>query len=292
MATGSNGLCSALLGACFAALLGSGCGRESQPDTPTGIRAERVPLGVALEDPTAASWREVPETRISMLPQMAVSPSHPQPSVTELRVRAAHDGDRLAVRITWEDATEDVVLHSDRFGDQVAIQFPLRPDAEPTPSPMMGHIGAPVRILQWRAVLQRELAHGTATIRELYPNAVVDLYPDRLLSGEVVGLYMGGRALGNPVSRPRLLSPVVTHVAEGWGTLTAAAEQPASGAGVWSRGSWTVVILYPLSPRADVPGGLRPGLETIVAFAVWDGGNREVGARKAWSTWVPLSIAP
>ena len=35
---------------------------------------------------------------------------------------------------------------------------------------------------------------------------------------------------------------------------------------------------------------LRIGDATVAAFAVWEGGHREVGARKAWSAWVPLTI--
>jgi hypothetical protein len=28
----------------------------------------------------------------------------------------------------------------------------------------------------------------------------------------------------------------------------------------------------------------------VAAFAVWEGGNREVGARKAWSAWIPVVV--
>ena len=35
---------------------------------------------------------------------------------------------------------------------------------------------------------------------------------------------------------------------------------------------------------------LVAGDRTVVAFAAWEGGNREVGARKSWSPWVPLVI--
>jgi hypothetical protein len=37
---------------------------------------------------------------------------------------------------------------------------------------------------------------------------------------------------------------------------------------------------------------LLPGDRAVVAFAVWEGGHREVGARKAWALWTPLVIAP
>jgi hypothetical protein len=44
------------------------------------------------------------------------------------------------------------------------------------------------------------------------------------------------------------------------------------------------------SDDANAPR-LAPGDRTVVAFAVWDGGGHEVGARKAWGSWVPLVIA-
>jgi DMSO reductase family type II enzyme heme b subunit len=184
----------------------------------------------------------------------------------------------------------DIDTVVDRFGDQVAVQFPADPASEVQPMPMMGHVGAPVRILQWRAVLQHELQHGAPTIKDLYPNAVVDLYPDRLLSGEEVRPYAGGRGLGNPVSRPRALSPVVSHVAHGWGSLTATFDQEAGGRGVWRDGRWHVVITYPLAHEGRT--GLRGGSASVAAFAVWDGGQREVGSRKAWTPWVPLQLEP
>jgi hypothetical protein len=36
---------------------------------------------------------------------------------------------------------------------------------------------------------------------------------------------------------------------------------------------------------------LLPGDRAVVSFAVWEGGHREVGARKAWAPWTPLTIA-
>jgi DMSO reductase family type II enzyme heme b subunit len=263
-----------------------------QPAPAADVVAVRLPMGHRLDDPEARFWREVPEARVELLPQTVAMPTQPDPATAELSVRAAHDGEVLAVRLEWEDPTEDTFTTVDRFGDQVAVQFPARHGHEPLPSPMMGHEGAPVRIMQWRGVLQHELAHGAPTIHDLYPNAVVDLYPDRLLGGEVAAPYGGGRLVGNPVSRPRLLSPVITQVAEGWGTLTDAADQPAGGAGVWHRGRWQVVITVPLGPAAWGEAALRPGLETAAAFAVWDGGAHEVGSRKAWSMWVPFRIEP
>jgi DMSO reductase family type II enzyme heme b subunit len=265
---------------------------QSDPVDPAEpqVRAVRAPAAARVDDPDAAFWAQVPEVTVATLAQVVVAPMRPDPAVSEVQVRASHDGQFLAVRLEWADPAPDIDTVVDRFGDQVAVQFPADPASEVQPMPMMGHVGAPVRILQWRAVLQHELQHGAPTIKDLYPNAVVDLYPDRLLSGEDVRPYTGGRGLGNPVSRPRALSPVVSHVANGWGSLTATFDQEAGGSGVWRDGRWHVVITYPLANAGRI--GLRSGSESVVAFAVWDGGQREVGSRKAWTPWVPLHLEP
>jgi DMSO reductase family type II enzyme heme b subunit len=85
-------------------------------------------------------------------------------------------------------------------------------------------------------------------------------------------------------------SILVSHVSEGFGTLTATFDQEAGGRGVWRDGRWHVVITHPLARAGRT--GLRAGSETVVAFAVWDGGQREVGGRKAWTPWVPFLLEP
>jgi hypothetical protein len=39
-----------------------------------------------------------------------------------------------------------------------------------------------------------------------------------------------------------------------------------------------------------LPEGLAPKKRTSVAFAVWQGSNREAGARKMRSGWSPLAM--
>jgi DMSO reductase family type II enzyme heme b subunit len=79
-------------------------------------------------------------------------------------------------------------------------------------------------------------------------------------------------------------------MAEGFGTLTVEPEQQSDGRGVWAEGRWRVVITHPMAPGDPNDPMLAPGSETLAAFAVWEGGAREVGARKAWSNWVQLKL--
>jgi DMSO reductase family type II enzyme heme b subunit len=250
-----------------------------------GINAVAVDQAGPLKDPEAAHWADAPATQVAMYPQVVTRPHHPEISVTELTVRAVHNGRWIGVLIEWQDPNPENILRSDSFGDQVAVQFPVQSPA----SPMMGNPGGLVNILQWRAAFQRDLSEGQAGIRDLYPYALVDVYPDEVLNLTDARAYTGGLGVDNPVSRP-FDSPVLDQVAEGWGTLTVKPVQQADGWGVWKDGTWRVAITRPMTRQNPGDPELKPGTESMAAFAVWNGTRGEVGARKAWSNWVPLTI--
>jgi hypothetical protein len=90
-------------------------------------------------------------------------------------------------------------------------------------------------------------------------------------------------AAGNRRVGPRA-QPVEDIVAEAPGTITAAGGARSRGKGVRTANGWAVVIARPM------PAGLAPNVRTNIAFAVWDGAAREVGARKMRTIWVPLSV--
>lgn len=245
--------------------------------------------GVNLNDPLAAWWKDVPAVAVPMIPQVVATPLHTQIAVAEMQVRAAHNGRDLAFLIEWKDATKSDRIVVDRFGDQVAVELPLV--REPAASPMMGNMGGRVAIMQWRAAFQKDLDAGEPQVRDLYPNALVDIYPDQMLRAIDARPYMGAIGVDNPISHPKR-SPVLDQMAEGWSTMTVKPEQHADGKGVWQDGVWRVVITHPLASGDPNDAQLAPGAESMAAFAVWDGGAQEVGSRKAWASWVPLKLAP
>jgi DMSO reductase family type II enzyme heme b subunit len=254
----------------------------------TPITAVRVGGAGPITDPLAPAWAKARPLRVATLPQTVALPHKPDAAVKELTVRALHNGGWIAVLIEWKDATLSDRIVLDNFGDQVAVQFPVQKTAPP--SPMMGNPGGRVNIMQWRAAFQRDLDQGPPTVRDLYPNAWADVYPDEVMSASDARPYTGALGVENPISRGRA-SPVLDQMAEGWGSMTVKPDQHALGKGVWKDGTWRVVITRPMvSDDANAPQ-LVPGDRTFAAFAVWEGGNREVGSRKAWSPWVPLVLA-
>ena len=242
-----------------------------------------------ITDPAAAVWKQSRQVHVAMLPQTVTLPHNDHPAIHQISVRAVHNGGWIAFLLEWSDPTlsERVVL--DNFGDQVAVELPIDTKGPP-PSPMMGNPGGRVNIMQWRAAFQHDLDKGPPTVRDLYPNAWADVYPDEILSAADARPYSGALGIENPISRGRA-SPVLDQMAEGWGTMTVKPDQHALGKGVWKDGTWRVVITRQMASDDLNAPRLEPGLQTYVAFAVWDGGGREVGARKAWASWVSLRVA-
>ena len=277
--------------ACVVLALGLAAGLGLAPGAlaQTAITAVRVAGAGPLADIQAPHWKQARPVKVPMQPQVMALPHKPDPAVKELLVRAVHNGGWIAFLIEWQDPSPSDRVVLDNFGDQVAVQLPVNVKGSP-PAPMMGNPGGRVNIMQWRAAFQHDLDHGAPTVRDLYPNAWADVYPDEVMSATDARPYSGALGLENPISRGRA-SPVLDQMAEGWGSMTVKPDQRALGAGVWKDGRWRVTITRPMvSDDLNAPQ-LTPGTRTVAAFAVWEGGRGEVGARKAWASWVPLRLA-
>jgi DMSO reductase family type II enzyme heme b subunit len=252
------------------------------------LTAVRVRGAGPVTDPDAPVWKQARPVKVAMQPQVVTLPRKTDAAVQEMTVRAVHNGGWIAFLLEWRDPTISNKIVLDNFGDQVAVQLPV--DGKVVPSPMMGNPGGRVNIMQWRAAFQNDLDKGPPTVRDLYPNAWADVYPDEVLGAADARPYTGALGLENPISRGHA-SPVLDQMAEGWGSMTVKPDQHALGRGVWAGGIWRVVISRPMvSDDVNAPR-LQPGDRTVAGFAVWEGGNREVGARKAWAPWVPLVLA-
>ena len=248
----------------------------------TTLVAARVPAPTPADDPDAAAWDDAPELVVPLLAQQLVPPSLDTLGVSDLRVRAVHDGTRIAFRLAWEDATVDDLDGIDAFHDAVAVMVPAGGAAKPAIT--MGAPGAPVHIFQWRATWQRDIAaQGKTGVDQIYPRVVHDVMPDDLLPPETAGLYWVGRAAGNPLSQTTRTTPVEQVVAEGFGSTTHLPETDALGRGLHDGSGWRVSLGYPAFGKNLAP-------PAAVAFAVWLGSQRNRGGRKHYADWVPLRV--
>lgn len=255
-------------------------------------RAARVAADLSRPDPDAAYWQAVEPRPVGLVAQPMVRPRPTETLTSEVDVRAVHDGRWLALRLAWKDPDKSEAGRLGEFSDAAAVQFPLQPGESPPPI-FMGVRGMPVHIFHWRAQYQRDREVGKPTMRDLYPNLSIDMYPleyadpgrlDPPLAAREQ--YSPGLAVGNPQSFPK--SGVDEILAEGFST-SSVQDSAAAGRATWQDGEWRLVIARPLA----IEGGstLAPGAATFVAFAVWQGGEGEVGSRKSVTmAWTALEL--
>jgi DMSO reductase family type II enzyme heme b subunit len=240
-------------------------------------------------DPGDAVWNDAPEHVAKLLLQDLVEPRLQQASTPDVRIRARATGDLLALRLEWPDPSVDDLPGAGRFNDACAVQVPRKPAA--VPDPQMGQAGNGVAITFWRADWQATVNGRGDSIRDLYPNALIDHYPFEAPSLEkgspaqqkLATQYAPAEGAGNRRGGTRTTA-VEDLIAEGPGTLSPAPSTTSRGRGVRTPTGWSVVITRPL------PAGLTPKSPSQIAFAVWEGSRQEAGARKMRTGWIPISI--
>lgn len=273
------------IAAAVPAVVAVGCRKAEEPPVTDVVVAAVDSLPA---EPDSEHWSRAPELAVNLLLQDQVDPRLLAPSTDELRVRALTDGSRVAFRLEWTDATKDDLATSASFTDACAVQLPavVAPDV---PSPQMGEKGRPVRITFWSAGWQAALEGRGGSLNDLYPNASIDHYPFEAPSLEpgsaeqkaMAQRYAPAAALGNMMAGPHGRA-VQDLVAEGPGTLATAESTGSEGRGERSEDGWSVVISRPL------PRGFGSAVPAQVAFAVWEGSQGEVGARKMRTGWIAL----
>jgi DMSO reductase family type II enzyme heme b subunit len=267
-------------------LFAAGCKKTPVPATEViAVSTAQLPAG-----PSDAAWDSTPEYSAKLIPQDLVEPRLAQGSTPEVRVQAMTNGAEIAFRLRWVDAVQSDAAGPGKFVDACAVQVPTRLTSNP-PAPQMGEAGNSVQIAYWRADWQAWVNGRADTIKSIYPNAEITHYPFQaspLGTGspeqqEMARRYAPADAVGNRRQGPRQ-SAVESLLAEGPGTLAPNPSLAVKGSGVRTQDGWAVMIVRPL------PEGLAPNARTSVAFAVWQGANKEAGARKMRSGWAPLAV--
>ena len=93
---------------------------------------------------------------------------------------------------------------------------------------------------------------------------------------------------------PRRVSSVEDLIGGGFSTLTTKRKQgTVQGEGYWKDGFWHVVIRRPLANKdPQNEARLEPGRLQAIAFAIWNGENKERNGQKAVAPWFQLLIDP
>lgn len=234
----------------------------SAEDTPRArdvIRASIAegPLPLGAED---VAWDDVELFYIPLVGQITISPRWFVPSADGIWVQAVHNGEQLAVRLTWNDPTRspDPVWddyfqrivgamaapdapHLEQQGpDLLTVQFPLNlPEGMERPYFLGGDSRRPVYALQWSSA-NDQIEQGTA------------------------------RSLASFVAES---GPSLSH------------------SSAFDAGRWRVQFTRPLSvgdPSTAL--SLVEGQPIPIAFGVADGSNGEDVTRRAISAWYAIYL--
>lgn len=267
---------------------------QAQPQLLAAYRPAPLPL----TDPLAALWADLPAQTVPLTAQAGIAPALLQASVASVEVKTVHDGQWIAFWLSWPDESQDMsATRLDDFSDAAAVEVA---PAGSMPNICMGLVGQPLNLWHWKASWQKDVDEGFQEVLSAYPNFWGDFYPYVLgeppfrypqdwRSPEARALVPAWEA-GNLLANPERVTPVEDLSAEGFGTVTSQAHQDVLGHGVWKDGRWYVTFARTLSTGDPNDSQLAPGDSRSVAFAVWNGSNQEVGARKQLSAWVTLVV--
>ena len=202
----------------------------------------------------------------------------------DLTVAAVHDGQSLAIRLSWPDETEN--LHApqpEHFKDLAAVQL-YRGAVEPFLG--MGAEKNALDVWQWRA--------GTGEDRNA--DSQLDDYPfDTPTYRELAGSgsppdFITARTAGNPMADADRAAWSLTAKGPGSLTFMPRPSQLVTASATWRDGRWTVTLSRPLSVPADAGLTLSAGNRYSAAFALWDGAAKDRAGQKAITIWQDLVL--
>jgi len=231
------------------------------------IRARLIEgeLPTTPEDPT---WAKVAPMTLPLSGQVITRPVWPEPTARALTVRSVHNGTEIAFLLEWQDNTKNDRLTPGTFRDGVAIGLPL---GDAPAFFCMGQLDHYINIWHWKADWQSDIDRRAARSGERQREGVRTF--------EVI---------------PRRVSSVEDLIGGGFSTLTTKEKQGrVQGKATWKDGVWHVVMRRPLgSEEQENEAKLVPGRVQTVAFAVWNGENKERNGQKAVAPWFQLVIDP
>jgi hypothetical protein len=157
----------------------------------------------------------------------------------------------------------------------------------------MGSKEHPTDIWFWKAEWQMRVDEKIdSDIVLAYANRVsdsnVETYPQ--LMNDIANL--AGRDAGNINSETAKVSPVENVMAIGPQTVTSFPknEQKVMGRGIWDGQKWQVVFVRKLKFDSKRKVNFIKGESIPIAFAIWNGSEKDRNGQKMVSTWYDLKL--
>lgn len=222
--------------------------------------------------PSDVAWETIAPIPIPLSGQIITRPVWPEPSAKVISVRSVHNGKDISFLVEWQDATKNERLTPGVFRDGVALALPL---GNAPAFFCMGQLDHYVNIWHWKADWQSDVDRRKARAKER-------------------GRKRGGIRRFEVI--PRRPSSIEDLIGGGFSTLTSKVRQgKVKGEAEWKNGFWRVVMKRPLTKSGDDTENealLVPGRMQAVAFAVWNGENKERNGQKAVASWLQLLVDP
>lgn len=229
------------------------------------------------DDARSAAWGDARELEVVLAPVVWHAAA-----VLGAKVAAVHDGQRIAIRLRWRDATrDDVTTNESELRDAAALAF-SNEDAPPLFG--MGAHDQPVNLWHWKAERMIDAKGMLDLVRKLPHTWIDPVFGESRL--DVGPVYLPAPSSSVAAGRPLELS------AE---TFAAIRELESEGkalacAARYDDGEWAVVFTRSLEPRVEREVMLRPGVPALVALAIWDGSGGDRGGCKSTSIWQKIAL--
>ena len=222
--------------------------------------------------PSDKAWEALAPIPIPLSGQIITRPVWPEPSFKVISVRSIHNGKEISFLVEWRDATKNERLTPGVFRDGAAVALPL---GDAPAFFCMGQLDHYVNIWHWKADWQSDVDRRAARMKEKKRKK---------------------RGIRRFEVIPRRASSVEDLIGGGFSTLTTKARQgKIKGQAEWKNGFWRVVMKRPLTRQgkeAENEATIIPGRMQAVAFAVWNGENKERNGQKAVASWLQLLVDP
>ena len=229
-----------------------------------------------LDDPDAALWDQAPEVRVVLAPLW-----WNDDSVVEARLAGLHDGETVALRLTWADASRgDRLLDGATLRDAAALAFS---GASAPPLFGMGSAEHPINLWHWKAFELGDAA-GLLDLIESPPHALGLTHTDEVRLDAPVYLPALDRGPGGAHA---LTAQSHQHVVDAFPHGLEVRSQAR-----WKDGRWSVVFRRALEPRSASEVPLRPDSRIQIACAIWNGAVGDRLGQKSISIWHELALAP
>jgi hypothetical protein len=272
----------------------------SDPSLQTRAEHKRTKLTAHHAQGSLADAEDTKEWEAVKAVPIAVSPlwwrNYEEPDLT---VAAQHDGQTLAIRLSWHDRTRnESAIRPQDFEDMAAVQLFK---GSPEPFLGMGTVDKPVDVWLWNPSIQAKPANYP-DVDTAYPRMYVDMYPfenpgngprPHSLANQPAD-FVTARKAGNLRADPAHGFTASSLQAGGFGTSTMRPRlsQHASARSVYhdKDGRWTVVFRRPLTVPAEGGITFAAGDKLSIAFALWDGDAQDRNGQKLVSIWHDLQL--